>query len=152
MALNLLSRPHEPLFLPVPHEKRSEFSSVAARRSEISELQQLALNCALVGATGRLIHALQRERGLSNLYLGSGGTGFTTKPLLQARETDRCATQLRALFLPPGYRSPPLPATARACSAVLPGCCRGWTRCGACANVSTRWPGHPPGQPAPMCA
>lgn len=71
---------------------------VAARRSEISELQQLALNCALVDATGRLIHALQRERGLSNLYLGSGGTGFTTERPLQARETDRCAIQLRALF------------------------------------------------------
>lgn len=71
---------------------------VAARRSEISELRQLALNCALVEAIGRLIHALQRERGLSNLYLGSGGTGFTTERPSQAQETDRCATQLRVLF------------------------------------------------------
>lgn len=43
---------------------------VAARRSEWLGLQRLAETCDLVMLLGRLIHALQRERGYSNLYLG----------------------------------------------------------------------------------
>ena len=48
---------------------------IAATRCEITELRQLVLTGALVDATGRMVHALQRERGLSNLWLGSGGEG-----------------------------------------------------------------------------
>ena len=44
---------------------------MAAKRSEIAGLRRLALTSELVNAIGRLVHALQRERGLSNLYLGS---------------------------------------------------------------------------------
>jgi hypothetical protein len=47
---------------------------IAAKRCEISELQQLARTSALVNALGRLIHGLQRERGLTNLHLASQGT------------------------------------------------------------------------------
>ena len=47
---------------------------VAARQCEIGELEQLALTSELVSLMARLIHALQKERGLSNVYLGSGGT------------------------------------------------------------------------------
>ena len=46
---------------------------VAARQCEIGELEQLALTSELVSVIARLIHALQRERGLSNVYLASGG-------------------------------------------------------------------------------
>ncbi|MBN8489393.1 MAG: nitrate- and nitrite sensing domain-containing protein [Burkholderiales bacterium] len=45
----------------------------AAKRSEIADLRRLVLTGALVNAIGRLVHALQRERGLANLYLGSQG-------------------------------------------------------------------------------
>ncbi|MFO7703773.1 MAG: nitrate- and nitrite sensing domain-containing protein [Halopseudomonas sp.] len=44
---------------------------LAARRSEMQGLRSLELTCELVGCIGRLIHALQRERGFSNIYLGS---------------------------------------------------------------------------------
>ncbi|WP_263260819.1 nitrate- and nitrite sensing domain-containing protein [Pseudomonas sp. RIT-PI-S] len=44
---------------------------LAARRIELEALESLALNCDLVSAICELVHALQRERGWSNLHLGS---------------------------------------------------------------------------------
>lgn len=43
---------------------------LAARRSELAALQHLSKTCELVMLISRLIHALQRERGYSNIYLG----------------------------------------------------------------------------------
>jgi hypothetical protein len=50
---------------------------IAAKRCEIAELERLALTSVLVDATGRLVHGLQRERGLSNLYLASRGSRWS---------------------------------------------------------------------------
>lgn len=55
----------------------------AAKRSEIAGLRRLVLTGALVNAIGRLVHALQRERGLSNLYLGSQGRRWADERLAQ---------------------------------------------------------------------
>jgi hypothetical protein len=44
---------------------------IAAKSCDIADLRQLALTSSLVDAIGELVHALQRERGMSNLYLGS---------------------------------------------------------------------------------
>lgn len=44
---------------------------LAARRSELQGLEGLAQTCELVTQIGELVHALQRERGYSNLFLGS---------------------------------------------------------------------------------
>ncbi|HQN12364.1 MAG TPA: antitermination regulator, partial [Quisquiliibacterium sp.] len=49
---------------------------IAARQCEIAELRALADTATLVEATARLVHALQRERGFSNLYLASQGERF----------------------------------------------------------------------------
>jgi len=46
---------------------------VAARLCEIQELKHLAQMSELVSVVCRLVHGLQKERGLSNLYLGSRG-------------------------------------------------------------------------------
>lgn len=46
---------------------------LAARQCEIGELERLAQTSELVGVIGRFTHALQRERGISNIYLASGG-------------------------------------------------------------------------------
>lgn len=46
---------------------------ITARRCEAEELQRLAHTCQLVLTVGKLIHCLQQERGLSNIYLGSRG-------------------------------------------------------------------------------
>ncbi|MCI1013338.1 nitrate- and nitrite sensing domain-containing protein [Herbaspirillum sp. C7C2] len=46
---------------------------ITARRCEVEELQRLARTCQLVLTVGKLIHCLQQERGISNIYLGSRG-------------------------------------------------------------------------------
>ena len=46
---------------------------LAARRCEIGELEQLLHTSTLVRQLGALVHALQKERGLSNVVLASGG-------------------------------------------------------------------------------
>lgn len=71
---------------------------VAAKRCEIAELQQLALTSALVNVTGRLVHGLQRERGLSNLHLGSQGARFTEMRAKQIEECRQTEAELRACF------------------------------------------------------
>ncbi|WP_418648334.1 nitrate- and nitrite sensing domain-containing protein [Thauera butanivorans] len=49
---------------------------LAARRCEIDDLERLALSCELVQAVSELVHQLQRERGASNVFLGSEGARF----------------------------------------------------------------------------
>ena len=44
---------------------------LASRRSELLGLEDLARTCELVTHISRLVHALQKERGYSNIYLGS---------------------------------------------------------------------------------
>ncbi|QMV72461.1 nitrate- and nitrite sensing domain-containing protein [Comamonas piscis] len=46
---------------------------VAARQHEMAALEQLGKACSLVVAMSSLVHALQKERGLSNMVLASGG-------------------------------------------------------------------------------
>jgi hypothetical protein len=46
---------------------------LAARQCEIGELERLARTGELVSVIGRFTHALQRERGTSNIFLASGG-------------------------------------------------------------------------------
>ncbi|MEG3114701.1 nitrate- and nitrite sensing domain-containing protein [Salinicola sp. 4072] len=49
----------------------------AAKFSEIEQLSGLAETAAVVGDICRFVHALQRERGASTIYLGSAGRRFT---------------------------------------------------------------------------
>ena len=69
---------------------------IAAKRCEIAGLHQLALTSTLVHAISLLVHALQRERGLSNLYLGSQGAQWL--PAHQA-QTDRSDVLQASLLL-----------------------------------------------------
>lgn len=69
---------------------------IEARRCEIAGLQQLALTSALVNATGRLVHALQRERGLSNLYVGSQGKRWQTERTGQITQCEQLQSEVQA--------------------------------------------------------
>lgn len=71
---------------------------LAAKRCEIAELHQLSLTAALVDASARLIHELQRERGLSSLYLGSGGQRFGVERLAQIDQCCAADAALRTHF------------------------------------------------------
>src|SRR5215207_11031182 len=83
MLLQVLTMGHRPRF-PAPPTMKSGLSFlIAALRCEIDELDQLARTSALVGTIGRLVHALQRERGISNVLLASGGRRFLAEREVQ---------------------------------------------------------------------
>ncbi|MFT4266474.1 MAG: nitrate- and nitrite sensing domain-containing protein [Xenophilus sp.] len=69
---------------------------MAARRCEIDELAQLERTVALVGGIGGLVHALQKERGISNVFLGSGGTRFAAERTAQAEQAQAAEQGVRA--------------------------------------------------------
>lgn len=71
---------------------------LAARQCEIAELEELARTGELVGAIGRFVHALQRERGLSNVFLGSHGRRFGGQRLQQLQECAAAEQQVRSLL------------------------------------------------------
>lgn len=71
---------------------------IAAKRCEIDGLRQLALTSELVNAIGRLVHALQRERGLSNLCLGSQGTRWASERQAQVAQCDELQAEVLAGF------------------------------------------------------
>lgn len=71
---------------------------IAALRSEIDELDQLSRTSALVGTIGRLVHALQRERGISNVLLASGGQRFAVERTTQIAECAGLEQAVRECF------------------------------------------------------
>ena len=71
---------------------------VAARQCEIAELQQLALTSELVSTIGQLSHALQKERGLSNVFLGSNGMHFNEQRQQQTAQCMRIEKNVRTHF------------------------------------------------------
>ncbi len=71
---------------------------VAARQSEIAELEQLQRTSALVGLLSRLIHALQKERGLSNVFLSSAGAHGAQARLQQIAQCEDVAQAARDCF------------------------------------------------------
>lgn len=71
---------------------------LAAKRLRVRDLSQLVTVSGLVGQLSGLIHSLQRERGISNVYLGSGGSQYADRraaAMAAARDGERTA---RALF------------------------------------------------------
>ncbi|HEY0200341.1 MAG TPA: nitrate- and nitrite sensing domain-containing protein [Burkholderiaceae bacterium] len=71
---------------------------IAARQCEIGELEQLMRTSALVNLLGRLIHALQKERGLSNVHLSTSGARGSTRRLQQVAECMQIEHEARAAF------------------------------------------------------
>jgi hypothetical protein len=71
---------------------------LAARQCEIRELEQLAGTSELVSLLARFAHALQRERGIANLFLASQGAGFGEQRLVQMAECLQIEAQVRERF------------------------------------------------------
>lgn len=71
---------------------------IAARRCEIDELDRLARTSELVGVIGRLVHALQRERGMSNMFLTSRGGRFADQRGPQIAECMALEQEVRTCF------------------------------------------------------
>lgn len=68
---------------------------LAARRSELEGLTSLASTCQQVAELSQLVHALQRERGCSNLFLGSPTADHEAQ--LQGLRADAQAIESSAL-------------------------------------------------------
>lgn len=62
---------------------------LAARECEISELERLSRTSELVNLLGRFAHAMQRERGLSNVYLASQGNRFASQRREQIEQCEK---------------------------------------------------------------
>jgi hypothetical protein len=71
---------------------------IAARRCEIADLEQLTRTSALVNVIARLVHALQKERGISNVFLASRGERFGNALATQVAECRQVEQELRASF------------------------------------------------------
>jgi hypothetical protein len=71
---------------------------LAARQCEIGELERLAATSELAGTIGRFIHAIQRERGISNIFLASKGERFAAMRLEQVPQCDELQAAVAASF------------------------------------------------------
>jgi hypothetical protein len=69
---------------------------LAARQCEIAELEELARTGELVGAIARFVHALQRERGVSGVFIGSQGKRFAQQRLQQVAACEGMEQDVRA--------------------------------------------------------
>lgn len=69
---------------------------VAARQSEMAELEQIRNACSLVTRVSGLIHQLQKERGLSNLLLASAGVQGAAALTAQILEVDAAIADVRS--------------------------------------------------------
>lgn len=67
------------------HTRTPEYFLLAARRAEIAALLHLAASCRLVTDVCALVHQLQRERGISNVFLASAGERFAAQRLEQVQ-------------------------------------------------------------------
>lgn len=77
-------------------QRTTEDFFLASKRSEIASLKQLMASCTLVTHVSNLIHELQRERGLSNVYLSSGGTRLGEQRHSQLEASDEALHDLCA--------------------------------------------------------
>ena len=71
---------------------------LAARQGEHQALQNLAMTSELVSAVSRLIHALQIERGFSNLHLGDFSPKFSKELKQFSQSSEDAALVLRGCF------------------------------------------------------
>jgi len=68
---------------------------LAAKQAEIKALQQLSGSCLLVTSVSELVHQLQRERGISNIFLASGCELFALQRQQQLLQSVQAEQQLR---------------------------------------------------------
>jgi len=71
---------------------------IAAKRCECADLRHLQQTSLWVETAAQVIHELQRERGLSNLFLASAGHQGNAERHAQSAHVDRAAASLKQAF------------------------------------------------------
>ncbi|GAB2521355.1 nitrate- and nitrite sensing domain-containing protein [Microbulbifer agarilyticus] len=69
---------------------------ISAKRAEIQALDNLADNCDLVILVSNLVHELQRERGISNIFLVSSGMRFHDQRCTQIQNCEQSEHRFRS--------------------------------------------------------
>ncbi len=80
-------------------KQRSHDFLIASKASEIQSLEYFLEMGQLIVLVSDLIHALQKERSASNLYLGSKGHHFKDELVSYCIETDQQIDQLNAMLV-----------------------------------------------------
>ncbi|WP_231759620.1 nitrate regulatory protein [Microbulbifer elongatus] len=80
------------------HSDDAEKFLLAAKRAEIQALERLAGSCELVTTVSDLVHQLQRERGISNIYLVSAGFRFSEQRDTQIQTCQLSEGRFRTLL------------------------------------------------------
>jgi hypothetical protein len=70
----------------------------AAKLAEQKTLLQLSENCRLVTVICNLIHELQKERGVSNVYLASSGIHYSKRRLVQINNSELAQQAMMAIL------------------------------------------------------
>lgn len=68
---------------------------IASRQCELKNLQYFLQMGKLVQSISNLVHGLQRERGASNVFLGSAGQKFASERASMASDADRLVSEFR---------------------------------------------------------
>lgn len=76
------------------HTQSAKSFLLAAKHCEIQGLEYLGQTCELVTRISRLVHALQKERGLSNVFLASQGSRFALQRTDQVQDSHEQEKQL----------------------------------------------------------
>ncbi|MCP1314514.1 MULTISPECIES: methyl-accepting chemotaxis protein [unclassified Halomonas] len=92
------------LFLPLVTLAWLAISGIAERSQVVSEMGELQRMTLLSQYAGDLVHELQRERGMSAAFLGSGGQNFRAELPDQRRQTDRELGEFNAYITDLGVR------------------------------------------------
>ncbi len=82
-----------------------------AKQLELEDARQLAARVEFVDVIGQLIHVLQRERGVTSVFLASGGQRFQAERAAALAEAQPIEQAVQALF--DAQQRPELGATAR---------------------------------------
>jgi vacuolar-type H+-ATPase subunit I/STV1 len=69
-----------------------------ARQLDLQAMQNLAVRATLVEVIGKLVHALQWERGVTSIFLTSGGKSFAQEKTQAVQLSEHAEQALRAQF------------------------------------------------------
>src|SRR6266403_1174384 len=85
----------------------------SAQLCRARDLEQLSVLSDLVEGISELIHALQKERGASSIYLGSNGAHFADRLVAQVAESRGLEERVRGHLEHAGEKRDPMSCSAR---------------------------------------
>jgi hypothetical protein len=107
-----MSRRNKPVVTPSVETSTERFLH-SARLGRARDLKQLSVLSDLVNGISELIHALQKERGVASIFLGSDGAQFADRLLARAVESRSLEEQVRSQIAQLDGRLGPMSCSTR---------------------------------------